>query len=340
MTGGGNAWKALRLALAALGAICLIGSPALAQVFTQPEATEKRPAPKPKPRPQPAKPAKPARPDAPPQKDARRATFSDPVAYCAAHPDIDQPAAPYSGEPAPSWIASAVPASSAPTQSYSWRCMNRRVLACAGAAAQDHCQKPSEDREPTAEMQQYCTGKRKGQVPDEIAGNTLPIWICSGGKPAISGYRAGLDPRGYLSSRWSDVTDFAPANMVGSIPKAYIGRWTGVISGKGFIFKIPFAMIVTVQGGRPNEKVGTIEYHSRDLQGQISLFCASNLYLRQSSAGQLELWERFHHGGLDGRCPAQERMKLQLRDGQVWTEWRKNSDDKIRMSGWLQRAGQ
>jgi hypothetical protein len=302
-----------------------------------------KPSPKPKPRPTTA-PRK-DRVNVTPPREARTPAFRDPVGYCSAHPDVDLPGAPYSGPPVPDWIAGAMASGGArqsvgsATAAYNWRCMNRRVMACVSPAGKGLCEKPSQDREPTAEMQQYCTGKRKGEVPGEIAGNTLPVWTCKNGKPEIAGYRSGLDPRGYLSAQWSDITDLSPENMVGSVPKAYVGQWNGAISGKGFLFKIPYAAIINLSGGRLNEKIGTIDYYARDLQGQISLFCASDLYLASSAQGRLELREQFRQAGADGRCPAQERITLQPRDGQLWVEWRKNGDEKIKMSGWVKRAG-
>lgn len=323
---------------------------AQAQVFTEPApAPRSKPQPQPRPRPKHQPTVRPTSTRQPaPQPVARPSTFNDPVAYCAANPDMDVPGATYRGPPVPEWIATALPmaarqqTASAGTASYNWRCMNRRVLACASSAGRNLCAMPSQEREPTPEMQQYCTGKRRGEIPGEVTGNTVPIWICSNGKPSISGYRAGLDQRGYLSEHWPDVTDLSPANMVGSISRAYVGRWIGQIEGKAFLFKIPFGIVVNIQGGRLNERVGTIEYHAMDIRRQIRLFCTSNLYLRQNAAGGLELWERFDRiaEGADGRCPSQERLTLQLKEGQAWAEWRKAADEKVRMSGWLRRAGQ
>ena len=335
------------MALAASG-LDHLSTVAQAQVFTEPT-----PAPRPKPqaRPRPAhRPAvRPTRQrQAAPQPVARSSSFSDPAAYCAANPDMDAPGATYRGPPVPDWIASALPmagrqpTANAGSVSYNWRCMNRHVLACASSTGRNLCAMPSQEREPTPEMVEHCTGKRRGEIPGEIAGNTVPIWVCSNGKPSISGYRAGLDQRGFLSEHWSDVTDLSPANMVGSISRVYVGRWIGSIKGKGFLFKIPFGIVVDIQGGRQNERVGTIEYYATDIRSQIRLFCTSNLYLRQNTAGGLEMWERFDRiaEGADGRCPSQERLTLQLKEGQAWAEWRKTSDEKIKMSGYLQRAGQ
>lgn len=321
---------------------------AQAQVFTEPTPAP-RPKPQARPRPAPQPAVRPTRPrQATPQPVARPSSFSDPVAYCMANPDIDAPGATYRGPPVPDWIATALPmagrqpTANAGSVSYNWRCMNRRVLACASSTGRNLCAIPSQEREPTQEMLQYCTGKRRGEIPGEVAGNTVPIWVCTNGKPNISGYRAGLDPRGFLSEHWPDVTDLSPANMVGSISRAYVGRWIGQIEAKGFIFKLPFVMVVNIQGGRPNERVGTVEYHGADIRGQTRLFCTSNLFLRQNSAGGLEMWERFDRigEGADGRCPSQERLTLQLREGQAWAEWRKARDEKVRISGWLRRARQ
>lgn len=341
-------------ALSAFALLALVASEfnqlstvAQAQVFTEP-ATAPRTPPQPRPRPKPQPTLRPTRARQGVPQPVRLTTFSDPVAYCAANPDIDAPGETYRGPPVPEWIAKALPMTGrqqAPSNgpvSYNWRCMNRRVLACASSAGSNSCAIPSQEREPTPEMVQYCMGKRRGEIPGSIAGNTVPIWICANGKASISGYRAGLDQRGYLSENWPDVTDLSPANMVGSISRAYVGRWAGKIEGKGFLFKIPFGIVVDIQGGRLNERVGTIEYYAMDIRSQIRLFCTSNLVLRQNTAGGLEMWERFDRiaEGADGRCPSQERLTLQLKEGQVWAEWRKASDEKIKMSGYLQRAVQ
>ena len=338
-----RAWRAACAAFLLTTLAGPISTAVQAQVFTEPTKPTVKPSPKPRTKPRPTTPPRTERERANPTREARPPAFRDPVGYCSAHPDFDMPGAPYSGPPVPDWIAGAMATSglqqsaSSANTSFNWRCMNRRVMACFSPVGKSLCEKPSQDREPTAEMQQYCTGKRKGEVPSEIAGNTVPVWTCKNGKPEIAGYRSGLDPRGYLSGQWSDVTDLSPANMVGSVARVYVGQWNGTISGKGFLFKIPYAVIVNVSGGRLNEKIGSVDYYARDLHGQVSLFCASDLYLSSNTQGRLDLREQFRQGGADGRCPAQERITMQPRDGQVLVEWRKNGDEKIKMSGWVQR---
>lgn len=344
-------WRRFILCICAVAISATLGfdpsplwSPTHAQVFTEPARPTVKPSPNPKTRTRPTPPPRTKREQAEHRREARPPAFRDPAGYCSAHPNADLPAAPYSGPPVPDWIAGALTtgnlqqSGNARYISYNWRCMNQRVMACASPAGKSQCEKPSQEREPTAEMLQYCTDRRRGEVPNDIAGNTVPIWSCKNGKPTIAGYRAGLDQRGYSSGQWSDVTDHSPANMVGSISRAFVGKWNGTISGKGFLFKIPYAVIITVNGGRLNETVGSIEYYSRDLHGKTSLFCASDLYLRSSALGSLALSERYRQGGEDGRCPAQERITMQPRDGQFWVEWRKSADEKIKMSGWVQRA--
>lgn len=327
-------WSAVMAALPLTALSGAISTKAQAQVFTEPARPAAQPSPKPRTRNRPTPTVRPERIPSPRPSDVRAISYSDPVSYCAAYPETDQPTSPYSGPPVPNWVASALAggrSGSVGNNSYNWRCMGRRVMACASPTGQNQCEKPSQDREPTVELQQYCTGKRRGEVPNDIAGNTVPRWACNNGKPTITGYRAGLDPRGYLSEHWSDVTDLSPANMVGQVPRAYVGAWhVASRKGTGFL-SVMLPALIEMRGGR--NVVGSVRYGST-IDGNTGPGCAVDVTIGAMNATSLQLNE-----ASNSPCGVLESMTMQPRDGKMWIEWRKQGATKVRSSGWGQRSG-
>ena len=192
-------------ALVGLGGLSLLPS-ASAQVFNQPKQSAPPPKQKVHRRPQPAKaPTAPVVKQAMPSTSTPRiATFRDPAAYCLVNLNIDEPGSTYIGQPVPGWVSSAwggastASANTLQSRAFNWRCMGGRVLVCSSAVGQSDCSKPVDERSPSPEILQFCSGKRKATVPPEMAGNAMPIWACKDSKPTITGYRAGLDERGYF----------------------------------------------------------------------------------------------------------------------------------------------
>lgn len=332
-----RAWGAVFAAFLLTTIAGPISTAGQAQVFTEPAKPAAKPSPKPRTRTRPTPAPRTERVQAEPRRDVRPSAFRDPAGYCSANPDVDLPDSPYSGPPVPDWIAGALAPGGVPQSgsaggiSYNWRCMNRRVMACSNPAGKSQCEKPSQDREPTTEMQQYCMGKRKGEVPNEIAGNTVPRWACNNGKPTITGYRAGLDPRGYLLEHWSDVTDLSPANMVGQVPRAYVGIWhVASRKGTGFL-SVMLPALIEIRGGR--NVVGSVRYGST-IDGSTGPGCAVDITIGAMNATSLQLNE-----ASNSPCGVLESMTMQPRDGKMWIEWRRIGATKVRSSGWGQRSG-
>lgn len=331
---GASMRKTIAIAICA-GALALVAeSVAEAQVFTQPVTSapaRKKPARKP-PR------AAPRPSTAAPVREQRPSTFSDPAHFCAYNPDADGPGPSYTGAAVPPWMSNLLAANRTglPT---SWRCASRRVLACSAETGAPTCTRPSQDSTPTAAMTEHCTDKKAGEIPVAITGLTVPVWTCKNGTATAIGARPGLDARGYFAASWLDVTDFAPINMIGVIPKAFAGNWTTSVQGKGFLFKIPYNVMLRVTEGTINRPAGTIQYYSQNLHGETELFCESSLVLRSVSVTGAEFDEHLTRMGQDGRCTSYDRITFRPRDGQMLLEWYKTGTDKPRMSAWAQRGG-
>lgn len=352
-------WLAVLACLLVLSGLTELGiSPLAAQVFTQPSAPRapSRPRPRPAPVVNPAPereriPAAMSRQMAP----ARPTTYRDPAPYCAANPDVDVPTSPYSGQPVPGWVSAAWMAGAGKQavgeHAFSWRCMGGRVFVCASAPDRLDCGRPDESRVATPEMIAACTGKRKGALPADLVGNSLALWSCSNGVPTITGYRSGLDPRGYFASLWRDVSDYSPANMIGSVPLGMIGTWAmqwqptfgelltqSIIANGRPISSVPRMMSIRVQGGQNGASIGTIEYFVADRQGNLQLGCQADLILVSSTPGRIEVDERIRVQAV--QCGSPDRLTLAARDGQLMIEWRSPSSasgSKARRSGWAQR---
>jgi hypothetical protein len=224
--------------------------------------------------------------------------------------------------------------------------MNGRVLACASAAGQDECVKPSQDREPTEEMRQFCIGKRRGVIPAGITGNSVPIWSCAKGMPAITGYRSDLDLQGYFTKQWQDVTDYSPANMVGQIHSSFIGVWNVpmrasllaslgqsiLVNGKPVNSAPLTAIMLNMRGGGIGSSIGTITYLS-----QSTTICEADMILVSSGPRSVVFDERLRPARSSMRCGTPERLTLQIREEQLLVEWRAVGATRPRKSAWGQR---
>ena len=341
-------------ALVGLGGLSLLPS-ASAQVFNQPKQSAPPPKQKVHRRPQPAKaPTAPVVKQAMPSTSTPRiATFRDPAAYCLVNLNIDEPGSTYIGQPVPGWVSSAwggastASANTLQSRAFNWRCMGGRVLVCSSAVGQSDCSKPVDERSPSPEILQFCSGKRKATVPPEMAGNAMPIWACKDSKPTITGYRAGLDERGYFSTLWRDVTDYSPTNLVGAVPKKYLGTWyvqmshsafssTGlVVNGRQASAPSVDSVVFRISGGSIGEAVGTIEYYTRYMQNSPEMFCRVDVILVSAAPGQMVIDERLRQRNGGDRCSSTlERITLLPKDGKILVEWRRNGKPKPRKSAW------
>lgn len=255
---------------------------------------------------------------------------------------VDQPAAPYRGQPLPDWVVraaqSGVRQDPGSSLSYAWRCMGGRVLACADASGAVSCGKPSQDTEPSEEIGSFCSKNKNKPVPVEVAGNTISSWTCRKGMPTHNGYRSGLDAQGYFASLWRDVSDFAPARRVGDVPRVFVGKWRGEFKGGG-LFKTQYVILSTITGGKFGQKIGKNDYfQTNTFDGSPSLLCSTELVLRADGGAVSEIQESFiFRTAMISACPVQERLFLQHRDGQLWMEWRRANAAKPALSGYLQR---
>lgn len=325
-------WGGVLVAVAAAGAF--LAAPLSAQVFTQTPAPSAKPAPKPKPKPKPRstqsttqrKAATVATPPVP-------RSFSDPAAYCQANPTVDQPTSPYAGPAVPDWVAGAVvPAGKSKSMgATAWRCMGGRVLACHDATGQGLCTKPDQSTVATEELTRFCEGKRNAKVPDTVVPHSVPVWACRKGKPEITGYRAGIDAQGYFGESWRDVTGFAPANMLGAVPRGYVGQWISPVKGKGFIFTITYTVLIEMRGGALGANAATVSFYAPDMQGQPKLTCQTALTLRAATTGGLVFDERLQANPSGLVCPQQGHVTMRMEGDRLIAEWRKKADDKVRM---------
>lgn len=216
--------------------------------------------------------------------------------------------------------------------------MGGRVLACADASGAGSCSKPSQDTTASEDITGYCAKNKNKPVPVEIAGNTISSWACRKGVPTVIGYRSGLDGQGYFANLWRDVSDFAPARMIGDMPRVLVGKWRGELKGGG-LFKTQYLILATITGGRTGQKVGKADYYQiNTFDGAPALLCSTEYVLRSGVGPASEIQESLtYRTAMISACPVQERLYLQQRDGQLWMEWRRASSPKPTLSGYLQR---
>lgn len=314
-----------------------MNSQALAQVFTEPKAKAKPSPSKQTPKP---KRQRTGSADTPSTGSKRISTFSDPVFYCAANPDSESIASTYVGQPLPNWITVAMKpaqskAASTESVSYNWRCMTGRVYACASEIGKASCSRPVDERVPTNVMTAYCKNKKRGAIPPDLAGNVIPMWACSRQGPTITGYRTDIDNAGYLLNQWSDITDFAPSNTIGSVPRSYVGSWTANVNTKRFM-SADFRIEIDLTGGQFGELVGRVKYIQTNtgFDSGPSLVCSSQISLSGYGNGQLIGSESItERSAMIDACPVKGPIIMQLRSDQLWLEWRRSKDNKVTLSG-------
>ena len=132
--------------------------------------------------------------------------FEDPVAYCRAHPNLDEPGADYTGTGTPAWMQHRMGIRHGMSAMIAWRCMGGRVLACADGGGSAHCDKGDANRVATREMSEFCAAHPSQQMPLSVTGaGTLYAWRCVGRTPRAGRALARLDRRGYRVGDWRVV---------------------------------------------------------------------------------------------------------------------------------------
>jgi hypothetical protein len=338
----------LLFCIAALGQSPILEAPAQAQVFTKE---------KPKPAPRPERPRKPpprAKTASAPEPMPKPVTFDDPVEYCAVNPSASGPGPDYTGG-IPQWLVEGwkiATNNSRQTKllATKWRCSGERVLACATPFDEDLCSLPERIEEPSAAMTEYCEQNRKGAIPREITGNTVPIWICKRKEAKIAGYRSDLDEAGYLSDTFIDVTEYSPAYMIGAVPRDYARNWQLPVK-VGLLSRLQKSGAVTVvgqenplitsfaamniSGGPLNSVIGTTTYYGQNPAGQVGpTGCVGELILTEATATSITVVERHQPGSRNCRSP--ELLMLQEKDGQLLVNWMKKGRKKPERSEWVQ----
>ena len=283
------------------------------------------------------------------------AAFVDPASFCTAVPNGTMPDPRYVGLPLPGWIGQAVEAQAPalkvqPGVAVNWRCRDGQVLACASPADGDRCSKPTTATVPSETVTEFCSSKRRGKIPDEVADNTLAIWVCKDRKAEIAGYRTGIDHEGYDGSRWADVTEFSPVNRIGDMPRLYRGNWIYQVK-QSFLAALGQSLLLAgrpagasiravtfeIAGGRIGQSIGQISYYIGDQQGAAQLACKGDMILLAATPLQLEFEERLR-GDSPLRCTGTERLTLQLKTGRLLVEWRVQGKMKPSRSGWVERV--
>ncbi len=150
--------------------------------------------------------------DAPATQSQPAATYSEPVAYCAAVGTINAPDARYTGPKMPDavvqgMIKQGIVSADAPPQFQQnavWRCMNNSVWFCHFGANLPCQEKADTSQAPTAAMSDFCKANPAAEnIPAAVTGRaTVYSWKCQNGKPEVVKQLFKVDPQGYLADFW------------------------------------------------------------------------------------------------------------------------------------------
>ena len=136
-----------------------------------------------------------------------RHALDDPVAYCRAHLNLDEPGADYTGTATPEWMQRRLGRRAGMSAMVAWRCMGGRVLACVDGGGSARCDKGDANRVATHEMRDYCRAHPGQQMPVAVTGSeTIYSWRCVGGTARAGRALFRLDARGYPVGGWRVVT--------------------------------------------------------------------------------------------------------------------------------------
>ena len=161
-----------------------------------------------------------------------QATYDNPFAYCGAIGTVDQPGAPYVGDPNPTDVFLGLAditdlPPDAPerteTPDFHWRCMDGFVYACTYGPNLP-CGKADLSSRATPEMIDFCAEHFDGTpLPGSLVGHqTIYGWVCRGETPATTHQKYQVDPQGFVVSFWHWIPEpepGAPTAGVGSSPE-------------------------------------------------------------------------------------------------------------------------
>jgi hypothetical protein len=146
----------------------------------------------------------------------KKATFSDPFAYCKAVGTIDSPDSRYVGPKVPEVIVGGLQKAfgappDAPLEAFTkgtyWRCMDGKVYACNVGANLPCDQKADVSREPNQGMVEWCESNPDSEfIPAYASGRaTIYEWKCKGKEPEIVRELTKPDAAGYISNIWYEM---------------------------------------------------------------------------------------------------------------------------------------
>lgn len=148
--------------------------------------------------------------------DAEPSSYDDPFTYCAAVGTIDAPDERYNGAAMPDsviqeMIRQEIVTADAPAEfqtSAVWRCMDDQVWVCHFGANLPCQEKADESQVPTAAMEEFCKSDPAAEfIPAAVTGRaTVYEWKCNEGKPEVGEQLMQVDPQGYLSNFWYELT--------------------------------------------------------------------------------------------------------------------------------------
>lgn len=141
-------------------------------------------------------------------------TFDDPFGYCTAVGTIDRPDSRYTGPviasaALPSLLAAfpgTIPEAFRPGNTF-FRCFEGRVLACT-VGANLNCGLADASRQPKPGMTTYCQDNPESDfIPLAVAGHEgVFAWQCRNGQPVIERQVFTVDPRGFVSEFWQQLS--------------------------------------------------------------------------------------------------------------------------------------
>lgn len=139
--------------------------------------------------------------------------YIDPFSYCRGVDTIDKPDDSYVGPAVPpavlEGLARALGVPRVEPRGVFWRCMDRRVYACAVGANLPCEEKADTSREPTRAMLDFCRSQPGADtIPMAVTGHAaLFEWRCQGTQPAIIRTITEPDSRGFLANIWHEIRE-------------------------------------------------------------------------------------------------------------------------------------
>ncbi|MFA0790780.1 hypothetical protein ACCI51_09510 [Microbulbifer echini] len=140
-------------------------------------------------------------------------SFNDPVRYCRAVVNADNPQEPYIGPAKPQMVLSGIYqaagiSAAAPRDWVAggtfWRCMDGAVYACFAGANLPCEEKADTARAPSEAIAAYCkSNPASAAIPAVVTGRaTIFAWHCKNAVPEISRQALQVDARGFIADYW------------------------------------------------------------------------------------------------------------------------------------------